>query len=212
MFLQNQLLTNFEGLIAKFWFSFFPVFEFLPTYNSPYACPAHAIRNFCRKATSPSPNINIASAPIVALVIIVLSAIGPHNPKANALESNKIQGDRGRMMVWAQFGKLPGHTTASQVYWPIKQMCSAVKLWKISREGISTTTIAFCLAKMFCSDQVSCAAGSPDQHHDGHLAPGGHQDPAPCLQDNKHHLLCHDACQVSHHQPLLCQQREECEG
>ena len=112
---------------------------------------AHAIRNFCRKATSPSPNINIASAPIVALVIIVLSAIGPHNPKANALESNKIQGDRGRMMVWAQFGKLPGHTTASQVYWPIKQMCSAVKLWKISREGISTTTIAFCLARMFCS-------------------------------------------------------------
>ena len=96
---------------------------------------AHAIRNICRKATSPSPNINIASAPIVAFVIIVLSAIGPHNPKANALESNKIQGDRGRMMVWAQFGKLPGHTTASQVYWPIKQMCSAVKLWKISKGG-----------------------------------------------------------------------------
>ena len=104
--------------------------------------------------TSPSPNINIASAPIVAFVIIVLSAIGPHNPKANALESNKIQGDRGRMMVWAQFGKLPGHTTASQVYWPIKQMCSAVKLWKISKGewgGISTTTIGFCLAGMFCS-------------------------------------------------------------
>ena len=133
-FLQNQLLTNFEGLIANSWFCLFPVFFNLCPHI--IACMhAHAIRNICRKATSPSPNINIASAPIVAFVIIVLSAIGPHNPKANALESNKIQGDRGRMMVWAQFGKLPGHTTASQVYWPIKQMCSAVKLWKISKGG-----------------------------------------------------------------------------
>ena len=61
-------------------------------------------------------------------------------------------------------------------------------------------------------DQVRVSADPADQHHDGDLAPGGHTDRPPRLQDHQHHLLRHDARQVSHHQPLLCQQRQKRRG